>query len=132
MTAARPTPRGPPPLPEVLPFNPPQIRNARSWSSSEQHGTYETFGSCPFVLRGSSPADSTQVIWRNCCLVISQPTACPLHQGTGRRMNSNSICAEVTDAPRGWFRDARFVLRRALPHRHGIIKGEQAITRRAE
>ena len=38
------------------PFNPPQIRYARRWPSSERHGSYETFGSCPFIQRGSSPA----------------------------------------------------------------------------
>jgi hypothetical protein len=112
-------------------FNPPQIRYVRRWPNSDGMALMR-----PLVHALSSSAeaalpDSTRVVWHN-CLVISQLMAYPLCHGTGRRMNCNSIRAEVT----GYC--GRLVPRRPLycwscsAPAHGIIEGEQAITRRTE
>jgi hypothetical protein len=75
--------------------------------------------------------DSARVVWQN-CLAIAQPMAYPLSHGTRRRVNCNSIRAEVTGC------SGRLVSRRPLyswscsAPAHGIIEGEQAITRRTE
>jgi hypothetical protein len=116
----------------VLPFNPPQIRYARRWPSSERHGSYETFGSCPFIQRGSSPAQlCTGSLAQLSCDLPADGLLLPALAWDGR-VNCNRIRAEVTGC------SSRLIPRRplyswsCLAPAHGIIEGEQAITRRTE